>query len=314
MNRNPPDAPRSIPRRFIAMLVATTACVVASTAYGDEDKSGNDGAWKKRIHEVYRLDDGETVKFIPAPFIPERRNYLRRFHSNPPAGDWGQFTFAWDDKKQGDARLNFHSLSGGHGKVLSGFPDCGELSSTDYEYRGDVKEIDAAVHGDWIFRKSASREDRMKAVEEVIRKHVKVPVRAEKKKDVREVLVARGKLAHKKLKGTRNDDAIHFYTNELDREEGGGGGSATLSKLLVRLGEYTHYRVIDETQSSNEKVVWVNHMSAQTRRQPNWLDQMLKNLQDQTGLEFKFEKRDIELWVIRVGKAAEGKDPPQEGL
>jgi hypothetical protein len=292
----------------------TWIILAAVTAYGEEAKPGEDADWKKRFHEVYRLEEGETVKFVPAPFIPERANYLGR-HVKDPVKFGGQFTFAWDETKRGDARLVYHSLASAPGKIIGGFANCGELPATEYEYHGDVKARDAALHGDWIFRKSASRDDRMKAVENVIRARVKVPVRAEKKKEQREVLVVTGKLEHKKMRGTRNHDSIHVYTDKLDSEEGADGGRGQLHELLTLVGEYARHRVIDETESSRVNIAFtLHHSAAEHRGNAAWLDQMLKNLQDQTGLKFKFEQRAVELWVIRVGKDQDAKDPPKDGL
>jgi hypothetical protein len=313
MNRNVLNIFHPGLRARQALLVAAAVLLAVAPAGGDDAKPGDD-AEKKRFREVYQLKEGEAVKFIPAPFMPGRGDYLNRSASDTLRLR-GQLTCAWDDTKQGEDRLMRRSFSSGNGTITSAFADCGQLTSTEYELEGSDVDKQKPLDGDWIFRMSASREERMKAVEKIVAERAKVPVRAQKVKADREVLVARGKFQHKKLRGTLNDDAVHLYTNELDRQEGAGGGGGKLRDFLVRVGDYTRYRVIDETESSDEKVVWRNHNSAGIHnRNPDWLTQLLKNVQDQTGLEFKFEQRPVELWVIRVGKAAEEKDPPKEGL
>ena len=310
----PPAGSRWTTFYYLAGLLIAAAPLATSTAHGGEDKPEGDAGWKKRFHEVYRLERGETVKFIPAPFIPERGEYA----GGAAAGRFrttGQYILLWDDTKQGQDRLARCSFASASGTVTSGFFGCGEFVGTDVEYEGPEAERRKPLEGDWIFRKSATREERLKAVEEIVRKHAKVRVRATKKKEERDVLVARGKLEHKKLAGTPDDDALHVYTNELDREDGAGGGTSTLRQFLDHVGNCARHRVIDETKSSNVMVRWRNHRSAMVHKgNPNWLDQLVRNVQDQTGLQLKFERRPVELWVISVGQTAEGKDPPKEGL
>lgn len=305
------SAPRGVLLVAVALVVAAVAAGHAAAAR--PEKAGD---WRKRFREVYRLDEGEVVKFVPAPFIPERAQYLRNFVASDPEKFDGQFTFTWDDTKQGEARLVFQSLSGGRGTITSGFADCGELTSTEVEFEteGNPRDNRRTMAGDWIFRKSASREDRIKAVENVVRAHAKVPVHAEKKTERRAVLVARGTFRHKKMKGTRDDDAVHFYTDELDAREGAGGGSGKLADFLVCFGNYTRSRVIDETKSTGVAVVWKNHNSASMHdRNRDWLDQLIRNVGDQTGLEFKFETRPVEFWLVSVGKVP-GERPVNDGL
>src|SRR4051812_12137597 len=39
-----------------------------------------DGDWRARFNEVYRLNEGEVLKCIAPPFIPEREVYYRTDH------------------------------------------------------------------------------------------------------------------------------------------------------------------------------------------------------------------------------------------
>jgi hypothetical protein len=287
------------------LLTALLGVTAAAPAYAAEAARKEDGEWRKRFHEVYRLDEGQTVKFIPAPFIPEREKFVAPFHSGP--GNFGgQVTFTWDDSKQGNARLDFNTLMGIPGTVTTAFTTCGALSVADYELEGDEAARGAAVDGDWIVRKSATREERMKAVADVLRERLKIAVSAVKKKEEREVLVARGAFRHAKLEGTRNADAVHFYSDKLDPDES-GGGSGNLGRLLERFESLVRYRVINEAEPHAGRIVWTEHQSASNGSNPARVDQLMKNFQDQTGLELKFEVRPVELWVIRLGEEAPAK-------
>jgi hypothetical protein len=290
--------------------VAILMLAAAGPAYGaDAEAQKKDGDWKKRFHAVYRLDEGQTVKFIPAPFIPEREKFVAALHSGPGSFG-GQVTFTWDDSKQGDARLDFNTLMSTPGTVTTAFTTCGGLSVADYEFEGDEVAKQAAVDGDWIVRKSASQEQRMKAVADVLRARLKMPLSAVKKTEEREVLVVRGKFRHAKLEGTGSDDAVHLYSDKLDPEKNSDGGSGNLGRLLERFESLVRCRVINECQPHSGRIVWRDHQSASNGSSPARVDQLMKNFQEQTGLELKFEVRPVKLWVIRAGE--EG--PAKEGL
>jgi hypothetical protein len=195
------------------------------------------------------------------------------------------------------------------GTATSAFSTCGGLSVADYELEGDAAARQVPVDGDWIIRKSATQEQRMKAVADVLRERLKIPVDAVKKTEEREVLVVRGKFSHTKLQGTRSDDSVHFYSDKLDPEEA-GGGSGNLGRLLERFESLVRCRVINEAEPHTGRIVWTDHPSASNGSNPERVDQLMKNFQEQTGLELKFEVRPVKLWVIRVGE----EPPAKEGL
>src|SRR5262249_12826051 len=65
--------------------------------------------WQARFNAVYNLKDGEDLKLIPPPFIPERLAYYRSVQPTPIPGlasDPSSFIFNWTDNQ-----LTFSTMS-----------------------------------------------------------------------------------------------------------------------------------------------------------------------------------------------------------
>ena len=48
-----------------------------ANAPASDGTTSDEPAWLKKFHAAYQLDNGEYVKRVPAPFIPERRDFVR---------------------------------------------------------------------------------------------------------------------------------------------------------------------------------------------------------------------------------------------
>ena len=56
-------------------------------------------AWQENFHNLYRLEEDEVLKFIPAPYIPERESYYKTEEFNDWAGRWSlpeRLVFSWN--------------------------------------------------------------------------------------------------------------------------------------------------------------------------------------------------------------------------
>ena len=270
---------------------------------GVSPKESEKSAWRKRFYEVYRLEEGQIIKRIAPPFIPERKNYYAVEHTNqakaiPEPPDY--FTFHWDGK------LNNWGLgfSGGKGRTLKTILD--EINIANYEIEGPDEFLNLRISGDWIIRNQAPLQDKINALVKIIADEFNRSVRFEKRTVEREVIVARGKFHFHRPSGTYDNEHVHFYSDTLDEDEGaGGGGADSISEFLHTLGWLTELRVINETQPPQEIIIpYSHHRSAylykvkEEAKRTGKLKLLLENITRQTELQFYLETRPVEIWLI----------------
>ena len=282
-------------RASIALGLVVTA-VVVSPARSEESV----GPWEAKFNEVYRLADGENAKLIPPPFTPERGAYHQK-HNSQIVRIPGQYGFRW---KNGKLEQRYWST------------DPGTVASALYMANIDVADLDGVrdvfdvkVPGDWIVRAGAPREAILADIQRELTKATNGRIRVEPARIEKDVIVASGTYAFKPLPNAgRRPDSVHLFTDTMDPEEGAGGGTGTMDEFLRRIGDVVDLKVINETKPRKAKVEWTNnnsiHSAAKSDEKRN---QLLKNVTEQTSLEFKVERRMIDVWrVIDTTNAAGG--------
>lgn len=289
---------RCVARGLFVSIIACWGATQAAAPAAPEAE----GAWRQRFGELYRLKEDEVAKFIPAPFPPERAAYYRNEAmrgSNPALADAGQFVLSWT----GEGRLKFHSFSAGAGTVASAFGACG-LKAWELEFGPGVAETRfLPLDGDWIVRDDAPVDRKLAAVQDIVRRRVRRPVDLHRRVLQREVIVVRGRLNFRPLPGAEAGDGILVTADRRIGESGGGSG--TLARFLDSLGEISRQPVIDETESGAQRVRWTWDQSASgSSRRPAPLDEVLKNVAQQTGLLIQTEKRTVAIYVLVEGEAS----------
>jgi hypothetical protein len=260
-------------------------------------------AWRERFDEIYRLDDGQILRRIAPPFIPERAEYYRHKHSHqasaisePP--DF--FTFHWDG-----ALVNWGlGFTGGERPLDAVLRHNLSMGRDTFEGPEELLEID--VQGDWIVRKDSSVEQRLEALEKILEDETGREIRFVKRRVEREVIVAGGRYRFRGLPGKGRHGVVYMYSDIFDPDSGGGGGTAeSVSEFLAALANRVGVPVIDRTESSgNNKIVYDHHRSSRLDRVTDELDRakklemLLANLTKQTDLQFKISTEPVEIWFV----------------
>jgi len=273
--------------------------------------------WRKKFDAVYRLDESEILRHIPKPFIPERAEFFalqRRLHPDPfrrpgaePPPDPDNNVFLWDANQAKDYWANPRTLE----DLLRA---CG-LSPE--EIRGPDDLLWMEFPGDWLLREGTPVEKRLEALAQIFRERFGRSVRFEKHAVEEDVIVVRGKLDIKPVKATEWEKQtsevfpslpepahrpIHVYVDSLNTGEFRVLCADTdLKGLLRELTKRLRRKVIDETQSSEVLVGWSLHDTFRREyieEDPSRLDRLLENLEKQTSLEFRKEKRPVEVWFV----------------
>ena len=253
-------------------------------------------AWKKRFDAVYHLAPGETLKRIAAPFPAERVQYITRASR-----------FRGVSRKP--ARL---VLVDDGQKVSAAFDETatlGELlrSLAPYEIPDDVFQCPAElarleVPGDWMYRQGSTLGERLAALERILHDELHRDVRFKSTTAEREVLVVGGRYAFHPLPGANGSTAINVTADLADLNSGSGGGSGSLDEFFKWLSQLLQRRLIDEVQDKPaEKLIFYQRQSAVSDFRaafPPKLDPLLDALEMQTSLEFRRERRPVEVWQV----------------
>ncbi|MFA6240128.1 MAG: carboxypeptidase regulatory-like domain-containing protein [Candidatus Hydrogenedentales bacterium] len=257
--------------------------------------------WREAFDAVYRLNDGEIVRRVPPPFIPERLEYYRftdrsQAEAIPSGPDF--FHFRWDGElKKWGCGFGFEN-----GLSLVGI--VGNLGVNRYEIEGEQELLDLCVPGDWIMRLDSPIESRLKALESIVAEGAGRKIHFERKAVEREVVVVRGSYSFHSETSAHNPDAINIFADTLDPNEGAGGGSGTLVEFLAWTGNRINMPVIDETSDTKAlQVEWANNRSSALKKVPGEernakIDLVLANLAKQTSLQFTRERRTIDVWFV----------------
>jgi hypothetical protein len=264
--------------------------------------------WRERFDKLYSLDEGEVLRWVRTPFIPERQIYATQeldyyFSSTgnpPPPG----YLYFWQNGKlynwtlamfQCDLALVLHSMG---------------LNRYEYSDRSE-KLVRLKLGGDWIERKNAPMEDKLSALEKILEDELGRKIRFEKRKVNRDGIIVRGQYKRVLLENVERPDNIYIYT-DLHTDIPGpepinGGGNGSVAKMIERVGSRFNRPVVFETEDLPDITVsWHNSQSyglatanAKTSEEKQQiLDSVLENLSRQTSLQFEYGQCEQDVWFI----------------
>lgn len=277
--------------------------------------------YEEQFKKFYRLKREEVLKHIPLSLaevriqIDEIKNTIRILEREGSPimpslspdeikrmNKESHYTmFSWNGERAKDGATFTDGVS-----LETAFERIIGLSKFEYNSIPDTL-LSIRIPGDWVVREGASKEHLLKAFEQVVQEYTNQPIRFEKQQVELDAIVARGKFRFKPLTGTYNCRWIHVYSDKLDPDERGGGGTYSLDRFLTqRLAEtQLKQHVVNLTDSSDDvRAKWGCHMSSYLGKiapgpeRDAKLDQLLDNLAKQTSLTFTKELRKVGVWCI----------------
>ena len=260
-------------------------------------------SWQEKFYSIYSLEDGQVLKRIAPPFIPERRGYLKsiqpgRYSPNTPFNVVSQY-FNWD----GNLSIRGARVGSGIPRLKSTMESVIGLGNRQYDIPPEI--LSADMSGDWIVRKDTPQEELLRALEQILKDETSREIDFVKQNVETEVIIAKGKYNFQLLPNITDGQYVLISTNNTDTYTGGGGGSGTLGKFLRWVGNRVGMNIIDETEAEDIELSWRNHDSSELSRlnhdgEPynQKLDLLLKNLTRQTGLTFSGETATVEKWFV----------------
>jgi beta-lactamase regulating signal transducer with metallopeptidase domain len=263
----------------------------------------------KEFHGIYHLDEKEVAKFIKAPFVLGRQEYLHTVNYDsineltPLAlqhGSCWQAGFNWDDK------LIVHS------GYITNSPRLWwilRLVMDIPEYDFNIpKELNVRLpYGDWIIRADSSVAEQLKALEEILYAETNRTIRFEKRTAERDTIIVTGRYSFKPLSKEFTDrlcisadDKTRLHKWEVD----------SLSELFRFISGGINIAIDDRTEPSETGKIrcvydpdllqpfresWTRNVEQKLEKE---LPILLDNIAKQTGLQFKVERRPVETWFV----------------
>jgi RNA polymerase sigma factor (sigma-70 family) len=252
-----------------------------------------DPNWRRRFDQLYRLDDGEIVRFIPQPYIPERANFKRS--RQLPAGHDTEdsMTFDWDGK------LTWQIWSPGPGNPPNWVSDCTNLKSYEWEDHSQVARAIPFVSGDWIYRKNASVEQKLDGIAQVISARAGRQVRFVKQRVPRQVWIVTGLYSLHPIPEAREGEIVVADHPHLRQGAKDPLARGTLHAFLTNYQQDIEQWVIDETSSTDVPVAWRYCKTPDTR-----FDTTMDSLSRQTSLQFSKGMRTVDIWSLGADASA----------
>jgi len=210
---------------------------------------------EERFREIYRLREGQVLRHIP-PSLAEARIKIdqlsRSLRQLEREGSQIMPSVAAGERERKSNEAHFTMLRWDGEVIIVGEsrPVFGKdgvslgtaferiIGMSAFEYNIPDNLLAIKIPGDWIVKKGSSKEQQLRAFETIVQDHTERQIRFEKRPIERDVIVARGKFRFKPLTGTYDDSWIHVYSDKLDPDERGGGGTYSLDRFLTqRLAE-----------------------------------------------------------------------------
>jgi hypothetical protein len=235
------------------------------------------------------------MKFIPAPFSPERGEYVRTLQDADDPLSGSLVMALSDDGKRTEMRYTVITEDDEQQSVSSHLEACGLAR---WEIEDDLRTL--TLRGDWVVRIGANRDEKVKALQEILRRHLNRPaLRIQKKHVQREMVFARGRLAL--APDVRaNEDTVYITAGERRGETYWASGH--LGALFGNLEKYVGRPVIDETESGGQQASFkVDASAIDAGKDPAKARKLLADLSRQTGLRLELERRPVTVYSLQGG-------------
>jgi beta-lactamase regulating signal transducer with metallopeptidase domain len=255
-----------------------------------------DADLEKDFYRVYSLDEGEVLKLVKPPCMLGRHDYLLGSKPGFVCHSDAWVGFRWSDDLEffGGWALGHPTLD----KVLRLVFD---IPRHDYRIPKELRWM-RLPEGDWVVRATATPEERLCALREILHSETGRSIRFTKKTVERDTIVVTGRYAFTPLPG-KDPERLSLFV--YDR-----GYLYPYSHAADSLAEFWRFisaRIGMPIEDSSEpvetgKILFqddgVLHPSPVEPLESRHLRYLLDNLARQTNLQFTIQKRPTEIWFV----------------
>jgi beta-lactamase regulating signal transducer with metallopeptidase domain len=249
----------------------------------------------RRISDVYRLTDDQSIDLRPPPHPPERMVLYRTGspgQARVQPGGPSQMTILW----KGD-RLTYGGSCFGCDDLVSLLMNLGVRRDA-VRFEGDAENV--RIEADIVKREEASEEELFAGLSAVLRQRFDLDLTFEHISEATETLVLRGSIGTVPLDDDREGQrVVHVFTDEKNEDPrfGAGGGPFLNTDIFVKLlSSQLGMPVVDETTTPPAETFYVHfHDSAHGTRR---FELLIRNVESQTDLDITVEQRLDDFLVV----------------
>jgi Protein of unknown function (DUF3738) len=193
----------------------------------------------------------------------------------------------------------------GPGHAIAVHRDSSESKIDPVVIEGDPDLFDMVLDGDWIVQEDATDGQKVLALDRIIQRSLRQGIGISLRQVVRDVIVASGR--YRPSVPILAGDRIQIYGRRLNKGEAGGGGDGMFPNFLEALRDWINRPILDETEAPPKgNIGWgFNERSPfaeRRQRDDNEESLVLQQLREQTGLEFRIERRPMRVLFLERAK------------
>lgn len=260
--------------------------------------------WQPQFNALYRLEEGQILKHIAPPFIPERAEYFRdkvKGHPdvNPMIPSW--CVLQWD----GDSTPQMGAQGTGPANLETILQYMLGLKETEYEAPQDLLQL--KLPGDWVLRTNASLHAKFLALEGILATELGRKIRFEYRPLERNVIVATGVSRLRVPADSPGGGPVHLYATEGKPDGRGSRWSSDRTDVLFRmLSHRTKMPVVDRTDHEDptdisyfceHPSIWLRD-SQDPQEKHRRLQLLFDRLAEQTLLHLEIRTESLPTWCI----------------
>jgi hypothetical protein len=239
----------------------------------------------ERFDQVYSLQPGQVLKFIPKPFIQERLAYLKS--QRMPVIGRELITFRWDGKP------HWTFIAVGDESVQNPVQFCAGLDW--YNLDDPQHLLSTKMAGDWIIRDGTPRERVLSGIAELISVKLGRDVHFQPHTETRDVIVVTGRFDPARVKQLPGGVLV-VGAAPPGGAQSFGPSHGRLRDVLNQYSQEVHVRVINQAANADADVAWLDYDVKRAN-----FERDITSLASQTGLTFKKESRNTEIWTVSSG-------------
>jgi RNA polymerase sigma factor (sigma-70 family) len=250
--------------------------------------------WRPNFDRVYSMAPGEILKRVPSPYIPERNSYFAEaFRGQPMISEVtspsSAAIYTFDQQAEWNSAVPEPFTFLGLAQSLTG------LRKYDFEGLGSLGSL--RMPGDWVRRRGTSVPQFMQGFEQILASQFGRQVRFVPRTVERDVLVASGTVQIHAPPQEMGNNMVAIYVGKRSGD-GYSYRAGQLGEMIAEIGELFGLKGINQITPKDKQGVWHYYIKPGTILTTTAREELLKNLSDQTGMTFKFERRPVEIWFV----------------
>lgn len=256
-------------------------------------------AWMQDFVKQYALADEQAVRRIAPPFSQARSDYL--FYLQSPGSERSVFSFPFQGAVRPGEVLGLQDKASVRDLLIR------LVKLKPFDVAGTDEALNAKVPGDWVYRAGAEPKLIVQEIARILKAELRLPIGIEERMIIKKTIVVKGQYRAPAARTPGADQKIVFSVEPLGQEGSFQvNGRGDLPEIIRDLENTIQRRIIFHAQAPAKlQFFWCNRLrphypdlQSDTPETDKKLRALLDNLSQQTGLDFRLEKRNMRVWYV----------------